>query len=192
MMNLSSIVGVGEVYRVYAQIYFVKKLLQKHGLKKVFEYPIEPNASVIVDKPWKQLSDPGVKGDLLMTWKAFPNIMKEMLGFKGNHFLFMGTNRYNFGAIIHQYYWLNPEIYLTIQSLEKMVSDSGLKVIESGYYDMPPWFDAPLTPGDTVHLNLSDSLIKRSVYFFERLHFLKLFRSHHIYCLAEREDQVCS
>ena len=185
-MNKSPVVGIGEVYRVHAQILFVQKIIKRFGLKQVFEYPVEPNASVIVEKPWRQIEDPAVEGCLIMTWKAFPKIMKEMLRFKGKYFLFMGTNKYNFGAIIHQYYWKNPEIYLTLGELEKRTIELGLALIESDYYDMPPWFDAPLTPNDSVHLSMDDELIKSSVYVFERLKFLKLFRSHHLYCLAVR------
>lgn len=186
-MNASSIVGIGEVYRVYAQIYFVKKLIKKHGLKLIFEYPIEPNAFVITDKPWEQVDDPGIKGDLLMTWKAFPHIVKNMTNFEGRYFLFMGTNKYNFGAILHKYYWANPEIYLTLQGLERMIADSGFRVIESGYYDCPPWFDAPLTSHDTVHLTFNDAWIEKLI-LFERLEILKKLRSHHIYCFAERRS----
>jgi len=186
IMNLSSIIGIGEVYRVYAQIIFIENLRVKYGLKRIFEYPFESNSSVMTDKCWTQIEDPNVEGDLLMTWKAFPKIIKEMLVFKGKYFLFMCTNKLNFGAIIHQYYWNNPEIYLTLKELEKMVSSFGLQILESDYYDMPLWFDAPLTPNDTVHLTIKDSWIKGSVYYLERLKFLKMYRSHHIYCFAER------
>lgn len=99
----------------------------------------------------------------------------------------MCTNKYNFGAIIHQYYWANPEIYLTLTELETIAKELKLKILESDYYDMPLWFDAPLTSYDTIHLKIKDSWIKKLTV-LEQLSFLKMFRAHHIYCLAERRN----
>jgi len=180
-MNLSKYVGIGEVYRVASQIKLIELLAAKHDFKRIFEYPMDPIAAMF-KKPWIQVSDPCCQGDLLFTWKAFPQVIQAMKRFQGPYLLFIATNKWNLGAYLQKLYWHQKEVYASIHDLWFQVIFQGFQVVDAGYYDCPPWPDAPLSSDDSRHLGLKDSWIQ-NLLAFERLPG-KFFRAHHVYCLA--------
>lgn len=184
MKMLSAKHGMGEVYRVHAQIRLIQQLKESLGIQEIYEFPPEP---ISADFPinWKQTPTPCVSGDLLFTWRAFPRTICLMNGyFDGPFLMFMATNKWNPGVFFQKLFWHEPEIYLSIKSLERLVESFNLKILKSGYYDSPLWPDAPL-PG-SLHIKTDDRKISDSVSRWERIpgHFL---RAHHVYCVGERK-----
>lgn len=181
--KLSMKYGIGEVYRVHAQIRAIEQLKKMFRLKEILEFPPDP---VAADFPitWKQTDSPAVDGDLLFTWRAFPLTVYQMINyFKGSRFLFIASNKFNLGALYLKIMPPEPEILLSRKGIIRMAESFGLNVLYSGYFDSPPWPDVRL-PGNR-HLKRIDQKVADSVHKWGNIpgHF---FRAHHVYCLAER------
>ncbi len=117
-------------------------------------------------KFWKQLklkadfkvSDPllsGIKGkyDLVWNYCTFEHfgepLFRRMLELSNKYVLIVTQNAYNYGYLIHRLYhkykkceWDHgsPE-FMKLKNLKKLFNKYGVKIIDSGVFDVPPWFD---------------------------------------------------
>lgn len=176
-MNLSSKYGIGEVYRVYVQMQLFDRLKNNYGFKNIVEFPKEKVSSGF-PITWEQI-EPNGSHDCLFTWRSSLLNLEIISHFWKGKLIVAATNINNPGAWAQKLYWKEFEVYHNRSSLEKLCKEFNIEVIESGYYDCPPWFDMPLGSSmeTSRHINLPDNLI-RKLLFFEKFP-LKFLRAHH-------------
>ena len=157
-MNLTEFAyyyGMGELYRMFSLIIFIDKLKKKFGVKTIAEYPEEEVSRDFPKLLWKQLSNPHGEYDLVFTWNFRDETLKlidQLKALSKKYVLLFGINKLNFGFLIHSFYhWRtktpcnHPEDikgkFNNPESLKKALEEKGVRVIETGFIDKPPWFD---------------------------------------------------
>lgn len=177
--------GMGEFYRVAAQIRLIERLKEDYDLACVNEFPPDPiSCSYPGELNWLPVEYPFFPGELLFTWRAFPRRAKRMADlFPGDYLLLMGTNMINPGVIFQKVLWKEPEHYCMRKDLEAQLLSLKFRILESGFYDSPPWIDAPLP--FNAHLKVSPGS-SRMLEIFETLPG-KCIRAHHVWALGERK-----
>jgi hypothetical protein len=185
MYKFSRNQGVGEVYRIRAQIRLIEQLHIKYELNRILEFPPDPvSMSYPETLNWLPTLDPGVSADMLFTWRAFPHTVKRMIAeFPGNFIMLMGTNRLNPGVFFQKLFWIEPEHYALIRDLKIQLHEAGLEIVDSGFYDCPPWFDAPLPLN--LHLPVAAGG-SRMLDFWEKFP-VRIVRAHHVWALGRRK-----
>lgn len=174
--------GMGEAYRIRAQMLLIDSLKKDLRLETVCEFPPEP---VSLEYPeqlnWMPTEDPGCAADLLFTWRSFrERVMRMRREFPGRYLMFMGTNLLNPGVIFQKLYWKEREHYARIRDLEALCQRLRLKTVRKGFYDCPFWLDAPLPYG--VHLPFSRP---GNWGILEHMPG-KVIRAHHVYVVGEK------
>ena len=177
--------GMGESYRIQAQIRLLSNLSLEYGFSIINEFPPDPISQGFPgDLNWQPVKDPGSPGELCFTWRAFPEIVKRIDGeFPGEYVMLMGTNKLNPGMIFQKLYWKEREHYARIQDVEAQLLRLNFRILKSGFYDSPPWIDAPLPLKLHLPVNIKSS---RLLDIFEALPG-KVLRAHHVWALGKRK-----
>lgn len=184
-MSFANQHGIGESYRVLAQIRLLALLAREHRIRLINEFPSEPISQSFPGLlNWLPVSSPRAsKADMMFCWRAFPEVARRIVAeFPGNFILLMGTNRLNPGVIFQRLFWKEREHYAGIQDLTGQLQCLGLEVVDTGFYDSPPWFDAPLPLN--LHLGI-DMKPSRMLELWENLG-ARVVRAHHVWALGRR------
>lgn len=177
--------GMGESYRVKAQIRLFNNLSLEHGFSVINEFPPDPVSQGFPGGlNWLPVEDPGSPGEMCFTWRAFPEVARRIADeFRGEYVMLMGTNILNPGVIFQKLYWKEREHYARIQDVEAQLLRLNFRILKSGFYDCPPWIDAPLPLNLHLGVNAGSS---RLLDIFEDLPG-KVLRAHHVWALGKRK-----
>jgi len=132
--------GMGESYRIKAQIKLFNILSLEYGFSIINEFPLDPVSQGFPGGlNWQPVKDPGAPGDLCFTWRAFPEVVKKIdEEFPGEYVMLMGTNKLNPGVIFQKLYWKEREHYARIRDVEAQLLRLDFRILKSGFYDSPP------------------------------------------------------
>ena len=177
--------GMGESYRIHAQIRLLENLSLEYGFSIINEFPPDPiSQSFPGDLNWQPVDYPGAPGDLCFTWRAFPEVARRIANeFPGEYVMLMGTNKLNPGVIFQKLYWKEREHYARIRDVEAQLLRLNFRILKSGFYDSPPWIDAPLPLNLHLGVNAGSS---RMLEIFENMPG-KVLRAHHVWALGKRK-----
>ena len=71
--------GMGESYRINAQIRLLNNLSLEHGFSIINEFPPDPISQGFPgDMNWLPVDFPGAPGEMCFTWRAFPEVARRI------------------------------------------------------------------------------------------------------------------
>jgi len=213
--------GIGNVFRELSQLQLMRRLRDQYDIRSVLNAPFDHATDPKVDnqlfekwEAWSSLNQSTSNTENFdLVWnfdfvQRIPSLLKAMSAFATKFVLAFVPNGYNGGALIHAFYHrvhqdvcYHPEAgdaaLMNRQGLESLFRFAGLRVLESGWIDSPPWLDytQPLAkffttpePGrpESIYDKSPHLPMPKSLLAFERLarpfHFTS---AHHCFCLGE-------
>ncbi len=132
-----------------------------------------------------------------------PILINEMKRISKRYVAAFVPNYVNPGTIVHKFYHsvyggvcVHPERgdkrFMCIHGLEEFFKNAGMRITESGYVDLPPFFDTVVTVkelfGSKGHRDVLKIPINvKGLLPFERISFPKRILAHHCYVVAEKQ-----
>lgn len=169
---------------LFALQHLFASIKKRYGLKTVVELKTSQAMVEFPERTWNVVTDPSqLNGyDVLFIFRPYSRVLRIALQTSIPYILLSSVNKRELGSHVQRMLQVKGEYYATQEELEHQATDVGLTVIESGYYDSPPWIDhSPTVIVPTRKIGITLSMIKRLL-FFERLG--TKFTSHHPYVLA--------
>lgn len=208
--------GIGNSFRQISQAFIMKRWELKYGIKSAIEVPYD-QATMGIDgvifnfKAYAKRSFEGLKPnsyDLVWNFgflQRHPSLIYDMIRISRHYVAAFVPNSLNSGAIVHSLYHkiykkpcLHPErgctALMNLRGLIKLFEDVDLRIIESGYIDIPPWPDTVVTIKELLgyerrntmkipFLNFKKLLALMSI---EKILVPKFIFAHHSYVLGEK------
>jgi hypothetical protein len=214
--------GIGNEFRELSQLQLMRRLRDQYSIRSVLNAPFDHSTDPNVDNQpfcnwvaWQFLSQTlGSTSSFDLVWnfdfvQRFPSLLSVMRELTRRYVLAFVPNRYNGGALIHALYHrihgntcYHPEsgdpALMNRRGLEWLFRFSGMRIVESGWIDSPPWPDytQPLakfltTPEvgrpESIYEGTPRLPLPRPLLSFERIAKpLRFTLAHHCYCLGER------
>jgi len=204
--------GIGNVFRQYSQYQLMKKWEKKYSFNSAIEAPYDlatdgidgmilschHKASTTLD------NIPAGSYDFLWNFgflQREPHLIFKMRKISGKYVAAFVPNFLNPGNVIHKLYHniydtpcIHPErgnpAYMSVQGLRKLFESAGLKILESGFIDLPPWGDTVVTIKEFFGMKgrevLKIPIDVRWLLPFELIAFPKKIFAHHCYVFARK------
>jgi len=203
--------GIGNEYREYSQDRLLTRLNNVYELTPILNAPFDHSTDptrdnkifgtdFTVSKDLKSFKD----RQFQCVWnfgfiQRYPNILKEMKRTTRKYVLCFVPNGYNPGMIIHRLYHItyssqchhpergNPSL-MTKNGIELLFRRNDLRIVESGYIDICPWFDTVVTIKELFGRKRREVIrlpFPKQILAFENLaRPVARIWAHHIWCLG--------
>jgi len=215
IVRATGFMGIGNSYRQISQYRLLKKWEQQYSIKSALEAPYD-QATLGVDglifsfkarKAIDLANIPDNNYDLVWNFgfvQRKPRLIYEMKRVSKRYIATFVPNVYNPGTLYHKFYHKmyerhchHPErghpTLMTLKGLHKLFEEANLRLLESGYIDIPLWPDTVVTLRELLGSKKREIIyIKppiRLLYILENLEkilYPKIILAHHCYVLGEK------
>lgn len=215
IISATAFMGIGNSYRQISQYKLMKKWERQYNIKSALEAPYD-QATLGVDglifsfkaEKGKDLAGfPDNSYDLVWNFgflQRKPELIYEMKRVARRYVVAFVPNVANPGVLVHKIYHkvykkpcYHPErghpTLMTLSGLRQLFVQAGLKILESGYVDIPPWPDTVVTLRELLGAEKRQVIyIKPSLKFLyilvnlEDILYPKSIFAHHCYVLGEK------
>lgn len=212
ILQLKPYHGIGDIYRCYSQYRLMKLLEKTYKFQSVVEVPYDHSTMGVDHNIFRCMHSSfrdfnklkGKPYDLVFNFSFLqrdPSIIFEMKKVSRRYILVFVPNGFNPGMIFHNLYHRiyaapcnhpeqgDPKL-MTLDGLRTSFHGAGIKVLEMGYIDVPPWPDTVVTLTELLGSSSRKCMklpFPKPLLYFEKLgRKLGKFLAHHLYVFGEK------
>ena len=207
--------GIGNLFRQYSQYQLMQTWEKKYQFNTALEFPFD-RATDGIDGNCLSCEHVAIEDYKVVDTKAEfvwnfgflqrqPELLEKMKASSTKYVAAFVPNFFNPGTIVHLIYHKvykdsnpcnHPERgnwkLMNLSGLRKMFEQSGFKILELGYVDIPPFPDTVVTIKEFFGSKSRDVLKvpgdMKKLLWFEKVAYPKFIFAHHCYIFAEKQE----